>query len=166
MSYINRWALNEKIEAQLGQNRLMRIDFFDSWSEASLYLTELSSVLFDMQKVEQKKRADHIIDFLQEFIRNHLDEDLSLVRLAEQVYLNPSYLSRIYKQETGNNLTEFIDSTRLMQAKRLLHSENLRVGEVARRVGYETASSFTRFFKKATGCSPQEYKEKHMIQKP
>lgn len=166
MSYINRWALNEKIEAQVGQNRLMRIDFFDSWSEASLYLTELSSVLFDMQKVEQKKRADHIIDFLQEFIRNHLDEDLSLVRLAEQVYLNPSYLSRIYKQETGNNLTEFIESSRLMQAKRLLHSENLRIGEVARRVGYETASSFTRFFKKATGCSPQEYKEKQLIQKP
>lgn len=61
--------------------------------------------------------------------------------------MNPSYISLIYKQETGNNLTEFIDSTRLMQAKRLLHNENLRVGEAARRVGYETPSSFTRFLK-------------------
>ncbi|WP_433939865.1 helix-turn-helix domain-containing protein [Paenibacillus lautus] len=103
---------------------------------------------------------------MQEFIRNQLDEDLSLVRLTEQVYLNPSYISRIYKQETGNNLKEFIDSTRLMQAKRLLHSENLRVGEVARRVGYETASSFTRFLKRPPAVHRRNTRKCIMIQKP
>ncbi|MNI88343.1 HTH-type transcriptional activator Btr [compost metagenome] len=116
-----------------------------------------------MQTMEQKKRADHTISFLEDFIKEHLDEDLSLVRLAELVYLNPSYLSRIYKQETGRNLTEFIDSIRLLKAKDLLKNDNMRINDIARRVGYETATSFTRFFKKATGCSPQEYREKYIL---
>lgn len=166
MSYINRWGLNEKVAFQMGQIQLMRTDYFDTWSDAALYLTELSAVLFNMQKMEQKKRADNIIDYLQGFIKEYLDEDLSLVRLAEQVHLNPSYLSRIYKQETGRNLTEFIDSTRLIKAKDLLKSENSRINDIARRVGYESATSFTRFFKKSTGHSPQEYREKHIIRMP
>lgn len=166
MSYINRWGLNEKVACQISQTQLMRTDFFETWDAAALYLTELSSVLFNMQKVDQKKRADHMIDYLQGFIMSHLDEDLSLVRLAEQVHLNPSYLSRIYKQETGRNLTEFIDSTRLIKAKDLLKSENLKISDIARRVGYESATSFTRFFKKATGHSPQEYREKHILRMP
>lgn len=163
MSYINRWGLIEKVVFQMGQIKLMRTELFDSWGDAALYLMELASVLFNMQTIEQKKRADNIIDFLQGFIKENLDEDLSLVRLAEQVHLNPSYLSRIYKQETGRNLTEFIDSTRLTKAKNLLKSENSRINDIARRVGYESATSFNRFFKKATGYSPQEYREKHLF---
>lgn len=164
-SYMNRWRLSDKIPAEWNRQALVQLDRFHSWEDAAAHLVHLSGELFDRQTQEQKKRADHTIGFLEKFIEEHIQEDLSLVRLAEQVYLNPSYLSRIYKQETGRNLTDFIDSIRLSRAKELLHTDNMRINDIARRIGYETATSFTRFFKKATGCSPQEYRERQLVKK-
>ena len=157
LSYINRCKLTEKIAFHLDQNRLMRIDKFDSWEEAVEYIYQLSNVIFRLQSEEKKKRADKAIHYIQKFIEDHISEDLSLVRLSEQVYLNPSYLSRLYKQVFGVNLSEFIDRVRIKRAKELLEKENVKIHEVAKMVGYETATSFTRFFRKGTGRSPQEY---------
>ncbi len=156
-TYINRWKLVDKIAFRIGQNKLMRIDMHESWAEAAQYLYDITGIIFELQSEEQKKRADNSIDYIRQFIEAHLSEDLSLVRLAEQVYLNPSYLSRLYKQITGANLSDFIDNARIKRAKELLKRENVKIHEVARAVGYETAASFTRFFKKISGCSPQEY---------
>lgn len=157
LSYINRCKLTEKIAFHLDQSRLMRIDLYESWEEAVQYIYQLSDVIFRLQSEEQKRRADKAIHYIQKFIEDHLGEDLSLVRLAEQVYLNPSYLSRLYKQVTGTNLSNFIDNARIKKVKELMEGENVKIHEVSRLVGYKTAVSFTRFFRKITGCSPQEY---------
>lgn len=157
LTYINRWKLSDKIAFHIAQNKLMRIDAHDSWADAAQYLFDITNIIFELQSEEQKKRADNTVEYIQKFVEEHLSEDLSLVRLAEQVYLNPSYLSRLYKQLTGINLSEFIDYVRIKKAKELLKKENVKIHEVARMVGYETAASFTRFFRKICGCSPQEY---------
>ncbi|ACL75607.1 response regulator transcription factor [Ruminiclostridium cellulolyticum] len=157
LSYINRWKITEKLAFHIGLNSLMRIDKHETWSDAVKYLINISDIIFQLQTDEQKKRADNAVDFVQSFINEHLSEDLSLVRLAEQVYLNPSYLSRLYKQVTNTNLSDFIDNARIERAKELLKKEKVKINEVAKAVGYETAASFTRFFKKLMGCSPQEY---------
>lgn len=165
LTYINQWKLTEKVAFTIGQNQLMRSDLFDTWENAADYLRDLSHILFDMQTEEQSKRADNTICYLQHFIEEHLNEDLSLVRLAEQVYLNPSYLSRLYKQVTGENISEFIENVRLKIAKELLGKSHLKIHEVAQQVGYETAASFTRFFKKAYGITPQEYRDSFLYGK-
>ncbi len=157
LTYINRWKLTDKIAFHIAQNKLMRVEKHESWSEAVQYLYDITNIIFKLQSEEQKKRADNAVKYIRKFIENHLSEDLSLVRLAEQVYLNPSYLSRLYKQITGTNLSEFIDCARINKAKELLQKENVKIHKVARMVGYETAASFTRFFRKVSGCSPQEY---------
>ena len=59
----------------------------------------------------------------------------------------------------GINLSEFIDDSRIRRAKELLLNNELMVREVALQVGYESAHSFTRLFKKLTGMTPQEYRE-------
>lgn len=163
LSYMNRWGLRDKVIAKIGEIRLVNTINFYSWGDAAAYIKKLSLSVFELQKLEQKRRADNVISFIQNFIVNHLGEDLSLVRLSEQVYLNPSYLSRIFKQETKKNLTEFIDAARIQKAKELLVNENIKIHEIARQVGYESATSFTRFFKSSTGCSPQEYRDSHVM---
>ncbi|WP_124065465.1 response regulator [Clostridium sp. E02] len=165
LSHINRCKLTEKIAFHLDQNRLMRIDKFDSWEEAVEYIYQLSNVIFRLQSEEKKKRADKAVNYIQKFIEENISEDLSLVRLSEQVFLNPSYLSRLYKQVFGVNLSEFIDRVRIKRAKELLEKENVKIYEVAKMVGYETATSFTRFFRKGTGRSPQEYHNEVLLSK-
>lgn len=159
LSYINRYKLTKKITSYIGLTHLMQIDMYETWEDAVEYIHRLSEIIFKLQSREPKNRADNAILFIQSFIMEHLSEDLSLVRLAEQVRLNPSYLSRLYKQVTGSNLSDFIDNERIIRAKQLLENNNIKVNEVAKTVGYETPASFTRFFKKICGCSPQEYQD-------
>ncbi len=160
LSHINRWSLKERIENLIDVDKLMRIDSFASMEEAVDYLHEISTALFDIHGEVREKQANTAIDSVKKYIDQHLGEDLSLVKLAEQVFLNASYLSRLFKQITGMKLSEYIESTRVRRAKELLQKGNIKIKDVARLVGYETAASFTRFFKKSTGCSPQEYRRK------
>lgn len=165
LAYINRTKLSGKIAFHIGQNSLMRMDRFESWDEAVQYIHQMANIIFNLQTEEQNYRADNTVKYLQQYVEEHLSEDLSLVRLAEQVYLNPSYLSRLYKQVTGKNLSELIDQARIREAKQLLSRENIKVSEVSRLVGYETTASFSRFYKKSTGLTPQEYHDACMTEK-
>lgn len=165
LSYINRWKLNEKVPACFSLKKLTNIDRHETWSAAVDYLYDLSEYLFTLQNDEQKKRAGIAVDYIQKYIKDHLGEDLSLVRLAEQVYLNPSYLSRLFKQVKGMNLSDYIDSMRIKTAMDMLEKDSVKIHDVAKTTGYDSAVSFTRFFRKMAGCSPLEYHESFLASK-
>ncbi|TYP76837.1 response regulator transcription factor [Paenibacillus methanolicus] len=158
LSAINRSGLQE----QFGDyGKLMRLDEHPSLKEGIHYLNQIADRLFSFKQQDEAEKATSVIDRICQYIEAHLSEDLSLVRLAEINYFNPSYLSRFFKQEKGINLSEYIDQCRLRQAKELLKASELKVREVSVYVGYEAAHSFTRFFKKATGMTPQEYRDSY-----
>lgn len=159
LSYINRWGLTEKIAFKIGLNKLTRIDEHLTWSDALGYLCELAIIIFEIQKSEKEKRNDDVILKIQQYIGDHLNEDLSLVKLGEIAFFNPSYLSRFFKQATGSNLSDYINTVKMTKAKELLTRNDLKVHEIATRVGFESAKYFTRFFKKETNMAPQEYRD-------
>ena len=103
--------------------------------------------------------AAAVVSKVNGYIAAHLDEDLSLVRLADMVYFNPSYLSRVFKQVTGQNVIERINSARVARARELLSASRMKIKDIAQRVGYDSPSYFTQFFKRETGMSPQEYRD-------
>ena len=164
LSFINRKQLGEKVAFHIGQYQVMRHELFSSWQAAAEFLTNLSEILFDLYFFEQKTRADQTVAHLQRYIVEHIGEDLSLVHLAEQVYLNPSYLSRIYKKETGVALSSFIEAARMKRAKELLLDYHCKITEIAQQVGYSSPASFTRFFKNASGMTPQAYRDQCALQ--
>ncbi|WP_138750808.1 response regulator [Paenibacillus sinopodophylli] len=156
LSHINRWRpTNIKIEF----GRLIRFDDHATRSEAMAYAKETARMLFMARHTEERRRAGDIIDRVQAYIEDHLSGDLSLVRLSELVHFNPAYLSRLFKQECGVNLSTYIEDIRLRKAKDLLERGEDKIHEVGALVGYETAHSFTRFFKKAIGVTPQEFRK-------
>jgi two-component system response regulator YesN len=159
LRFINERQINEKLAFRIGQNKLMRMDLFASWLEAAQYLLDISHEVFEVCFQESIHRDERIISKIQVFIENHLNEDLSLVRISEHIYLNPSYLSRFYKQKTGENLSEYIDKVRIRKVIEIMKSGNVRIHELGERVGYSNPGSFTRFFKKMTELTPQEYYE-------
>jgi len=154
LSYINQRPADDQVTAAA----LLRFDAHASWNEAFEFLTRTAETLFALRRQGENSRAAGAIEGILSYIEQHLSEDLSLVRLAKQSHFNPSYLSRLFKQETGQNLSEYIDQARVKKAKELLIKE-MKIHEVGARVGYEAAHSFTRFFKKMTGITPQEYRE-------
>ncbi|MBT2770836.1 helix-turn-helix domain-containing protein [Halomonas sp. ISL-60] len=159
-STINRWGLHQDIP---DQRRLLHLNEYTCMKDAVQFLYQAADQLVRFKSSNEQERANAVIHSLCTYIQEHLEEDLSLVRLAELYHFNPSYLSRFFKQEMGINLSEFIDELRIRRAKDLLRNADLMVREVALQVGYEAAHSFTRFFKKVTGMTPQEFRESLMV---
>jgi two-component system response regulator YesN len=159
-STINRWGLHQDIP---DQRRLLHLHEYTCMKDAVQFLYQAADQLVRFKSSNEQERANAVIHSLCAYVTEHLEEDLSLVRLAELYHFNPSYLSRFFKQEMGINLSEFIDELRIRRAKELLRNADLMVREVALQVGYESAHSFTRFFKKATGMTPQEFRESLLV---
>ena len=153
---ISQNQLQTRIEEM---EKILKIDEHASLKSSFNYLERVAHQLFSLKKADGQDRASKVIERICHYIENHLDEDLSLVRLAEIHYFNPSYLSHFFKQEQGVNVSEYIDRCRIRMARELLSKSDLKVREVSEKVGYHTAHSFTRFFKKMTGMTPKEYRD-------
>lgn len=89
----------------------------------------------------------------------HYSEDLSLASLARDNCVSSSYLSALFKKETGMTLTDYIHTTRIRQALLLLNSSSLSIGVIAARCGFPDSNYFTRTFKKYQGITPKAYRE-------
>lgn len=92
------------------------------------------------------------------YIELHLEEELSLSRLAGHFQKNPSVLSNSFRKETGLTLTNFIQQTRIQEAIRLFNTTDMSVSEVALAVGYQDFSYFSKVFTRQVGYSPRKYK--------
>ncbi|MBO7745663.1 response regulator [Paenibacillus sp. MWE-103] len=137
---------------------LMNLSAHRSREDALQRLLGVASDILARRRTVQTECTRQVIAKLHAFIRANLAGDLSLTRLSEVVYLNPAYLSVLYKQQTGLNLSEYIAEARLEKAKELLATTPLKIQDIADRVGFETAGYFNRFFKKRLRVTPQEYR--------
>ncbi|MBD2867876.1 response regulator [Paenibacillus arenilitoris] len=159
LSALNKMDFSDK---SLHEVRLASLSVFESeaeWGAIEEQLIRLCELICRMKK-EQIENSEHrIVERVHRFVNENLGNDLSLARIAEVVYFNPSYLSRFYKQLTGRNLSDYINEARRDAAIDLLVHTQLKVNEIALRLGFESPSYFTSFFRKMTGSSPQEYRE-------
>ena len=110
------------------------------------------------EKADRPETGDWIVA-LRDYIRNHLKEDLSLHRLSEICHFHPVYLSRLFKEEMGMTIGDYINQERLKVAEELLIGSRLSVIEISREMGFATDNYFCRWFRKQTGVSPHRYRE-------
>ena len=94
-----------------------------------------------------------------DYIRLHLEEELSLNYLAEYFHKNASALSHSFRKETGINLTKYIQQIRIREAMRLFNTTDFSVSDVAVMVGFQDFSYFSKVFSAQTGMSPRDYKK-------
>ena len=78
--------------------------------------------------------------------------------LAEMVYMAPSYLSCVFKKETGQNLSKFIKSVRMEKAKEMLDNTHMKIVNISAEVGYPNVSYFCQSFREYYGISPQKFR--------
>ncbi|MED5020854.1 response regulator [Paenibacillus chibensis] len=118
--------------------------------------------LYEPGRMKQEDLKQLVIDQIHGYIETHLSGDVSLTAIAEEVHFNPSYLSRYYKQMTGQNLQDYIQNKKLEGAVQLMRHTSLKLNEIAARVGFDSHSYFTTFFKKKMGMAPQDYRNAHL----
>ncbi|MFH5181251.1 helix-turn-helix domain-containing protein [Paenibacillus sp. TAB 01] len=101
-----------------------------------------------------------------EYIEMNYQSNISVTDIADHVGLSGSYLSRVFKAETGKPPLEYLSRHRIMRSKELLqHDVRSSMQEVSQAVGYHDAHSFIRFFKKYEGLTPGEYRKKLLEKK-
>ncbi len=101
-----------------------------------------------------KKEDESLVKKITEYIDDNISEDLRREEIAEYVHLNPSYLSRMFRKETGKSLKEFITDKKMDLAQTLLKSTNLTVSMIAAKTGYTNFSLFSQNYRRAKGKLP------------
>lgn len=104
-------------------------------------------------------QSDNIVQKACEYVLNHIDEDIKLTSIANNLNISKNYLCSIFKQKTGENFLEYATKAKMERAKILLKKHDCKVYEVSELLGYKETSYFSKLFKKHTGYTPAEYKK-------
>lgn len=89
----------------------------------------------------------------------HLAEDISLSWVAERIHIAPSYLSHVFKKDTGATFTDYLNRLRIILAKRLIGSKSMKMYEIAEKTGFSDYRYFSLVFRNITGMTPTDYQQ-------
>lgn len=165
-------ALSEKVKTYNHVSPAVSYDFSAflfkllwcrSLAELRRFMTERAGELFRL--LSTGRREGQIIRRAKQYIREHLHEPLSLADIGREACVSVSYLSRLFREQTGGTFLEFLTGERIERAKELLSGPGVKVYEVAEQVGYGSWKHFSRTFKEATGLTPAEYRQHLSIQR-
>ncbi|MCR2803324.1 response regulator [Paenibacillus soyae] len=125
------------------------------------FVTEASEYINQLRQDQSKGGIEKI----RKYIETHYDENISLKTIAAHFYMNPVYLGQLFRKSYGVYFNDFLLSIRMTEAKKLLRLTDLRMYEVASKVGFQNADYFVAQFVKQEGMTPKEYRNK-LIEKP
>ncbi len=134
------------------------IKAMDSYCERMWEINKLKEI--DTDNINHKCIGTQTINYIKE---NFTQNDLTLNLIAEQLHISQSYLTRIIKQKTGVNFTDYLNKLRINMAIKLLLDKykDYTINDIANMVGYSSQHYFSRAFKNYMGLSPNQYKSKN-----
>lgn len=128
-------------------------------------LKKLTKSILEYSDIIRTKKSNKLIDQALEHIEEHLyEQELTLKSIAGAIFVNESYLSRIFKREMGESLIEYITRKRIEQSIHLLNTTDLKAYEIAEQIGINDPHYFSICFKKQVGVTIKEYKKSLMGQ--
>ncbi|MFC4808594.1 response regulator transcription factor [Paenibacillus sp. GCM10023250] len=123
------------------------------------FLRRAAALLDRMASLESNSRA---VQDVKKYIQgNYGDKEITVNMLAEHVHLTPTYLSSLFRKETGKTISEYITEVRIARSADLLMEPQSKLYEVAERSGYNDANYFAKAFKKITGMTPTQFRRRH-----
>lgn len=127
----------------------------NSISECADHCRELLS---ELQRIHSGQCSAPVATAL-DYIHEHYSEQISMAEVARRVYWSAEYFSRQFKEEVGENFNTYLTLYRLDRAQELLNQTELRVSEIAEKVGYTTPGYFSRIYKRYKGITPEQERE-------
>ncbi|MCD9022888.1 response regulator transcription factor [Cohnella silvisoli] len=134
-------------------------DAFSSISKLRKWSLGVLGKLKEGTSNEVKDIRSLYVKKIQEFAEKNLHRDVSLRALADHVNLHPTHLSKIYKIETGEGISDYVSALRMERACHSLKTTDKKVYEISMEVGYLDSAYFIKVFKRQFGVTPQEYRD-------
>ncbi|MDT8859277.1 response regulator [Alkalihalobacillus sp. MEB130] len=137
------------------------------------YWNEAGQFSFTKFKEEKRKEFHHLmkmvsgckfqkeknnVQVIEEFIRKNYQKDIKLQEIADRFFLSREYISRKFKQEYNETITDYLMQIRIEKAKELLNNPHLKIYEISDLVGYQNDKYFIKVFKRRVGVTPSEYR--------
>jgi len=160
---LSRAAIRGGADAQriFGQNYacLNQVHSFRTVDEIAYWLAGLLARFTDQVFNQDPVKHAAMISLAKDYIKKNYMKPISLEEVAAQVFLSPTYFSRIFKEATGENFNLYVNKVRIEAAKKCLTSENSPLSDISILTGFEDQSYFSKVFKRMTGVTPNKYRE-------
>lgn len=121
-------------------------------------IEEMIDSSIDIQKENVSGSIRSVVKQVKDYIDSNFFEELTLMSLAKKFNVESSYFSKVFRQETGDNLTSYIAKKRINKAKEYMKDSKINLTEIAFMIGYDDYTYFNRVFRKMAGISPRDYR--------
>jgi two-component system, response regulator YesN len=138
---------------------IQQIEKFEDYNKLQDFEVKMVHTFIDTLEKEHLNRYSSIVNKAISYIHNHILQDLSLQSIAKELYVSPSYLSDIFRKETGTTLIEFINRKKIEESKYFLLHTDLPLSQISSLFQFCNQSYYTYLFKKFTGVTPKKFQE-------
>jgi len=142
----------EEVQEEL----LKEQDMMQCFQTASEAIDRIAKTIADRKKDVQQRSALKIMEYIEQ---NYCDNMLSLKQISQDLGLHENYISRLFRNEYGEYLSDVIEKMRIERACDLIKRTDMKISDIASDVGYSSDASFRRAFKRIVGMSPGEYRD-------
>ena len=155
---------NNALIAVAGQYKFTEHDLLPCIEEATSAMElrrrmmEILHLYMETMQERAVSRDSYNVSKVKQLLEQEYMKEISLTEISERLGIHPNYLSTLFKTETGITYSQYLRSLRVKKASEMMRTTNLKVYEIAERVGYSDTASFYRVFKEELGMSPARYK--------
>lgn len=122
------------------------------------HLLQLAQLIIDKVHMARFSNGKLIIDSVRNYLDQHYASEISLTLLSEMFHINSAYLSEIFKNQVGQNFSDYLVNVRMEKAQQFLRDQQLKIIDVANLVGFSNSGYFSTVFKKHFGQTPVEFR--------
>jgi two-component system response regulator YesN len=157
------FRLNQKLKKQESMQQSFvteTINYALEITDIKKYLMHLlEQILSEINNLENKGR---IIFDVERYILENYDKGLAIKKIADHVFITPTYLCHLYKLKTGRTINQFILDVKMNKSKKLITETNMKLSEISEKLGYSNQNYFTRTFTKYFGVTPSTFRNKRL----
>lgn len=132
---------------------------YSNVQQLGVLLQQLVQVYKDLIDQEKQQDTGFKINDIKKYIDQYYYEDIKVTMFAEKYYLSREYLMKLFKQQYGKGIHEYVQFVRMEKAKELLADEQLKVQEISEMLGYKDKNYFSKAFRNMFNMTPSEYRQ-------
>ncbi|NJJ39742.1 response regulator transcription factor [Paenibacillus apii] len=163
LSYAGEIGMNPESLWQPAASPEQRLREMVSWEETEEWITGLYRKVIEYRPDARPSKSYNLFLAAKDYIHRHYsDPELTVDQVASGMYVDSSYLRKVFRKEGAIAVLDYITYTRMKQAKDLLAEGNVKLAEIAERVGYADPNYFSKSFKKHYGMPPSEFEQREI----